>query len=107
MARGLMPTDDKQSPPSDAGMPAPMAPPRRRRNRSPPRSLTCSRSRVPPLPPPRGGRLDRETVEALDVVTHALVFVGHPHGLDLWRDALWGRRLSAGARRLSYGCWST
>jgi hypothetical protein len=48
--------------------------------------------------PAAAGALDRETVEALDVVTHALVFVRHPFGLELWREALWGRQLPDEAR---------
>lgn len=33
---------------------------------------------------------DQERVEALDIVTHALQFVGHPQALALWRDATAG-----------------
>ena len=44
------------------------------------------------------GVLDRETVEALDVVGHALTFTRHPRALELWRDALWNRRLAAETR---------
>lgn len=44
---------------------------------------------------PVRGVLDRETVEALDVVGHALTFSRHPRALELWRDALWNRRLAA------------
>jgi hypothetical protein len=49
--------------------------------------------------PATAGVLDRETVEALDVVNHALDFVRHPRGLDLWREALWERRLPEEARQ--------
>ena len=49
--------------------------------------------------PAAQGVLDRETVEALDVVTHALAFVGHPRGLELWREALLRRRFSDEVRQ--------
>jgi hypothetical protein len=42
--------------------------------------------------------LDRQAVEALDVVGHALAFVRHPRALELWRDALWNRELVPEAR---------
>jgi hypothetical protein len=48
---------------------------------------------------PTAGTLDREAVEALDVVSHALAFVRHPRALELWREALWGRRLTHEVRR--------
>jgi hypothetical protein len=47
---------------------------------------------------PDTGVLGRETVHALDVVYHALVFTKHPAGLRLWREALWNRRIDAEAR---------
>jgi hypothetical protein len=34
------------------------------------------------------GALSPQAVEALDVVTHALVFAHHPRALDLWRKAV-------------------
>ncbi|MGI5148114.1 hypothetical protein ACQEVC_17335 [Plantactinospora sp. CA-294935] len=34
---------------------------------------------------------DRHRIDALDVVTHAFEFVGHPRALDLWREAVAGR----------------
>jgi hypothetical protein len=37
------------------------------------------------------GETDRRRIEALDVVTHALEFVGHPDALNLWRGAAAGR----------------
>jgi hypothetical protein len=39
------------------------------------------------------GNTDVERIHALDVITHALDFVHHPHGLRIWREALWERRL--------------
>ena len=33
---------------------------------------------------------DPERIDALDIVTHALEFVGHPQALTLWRDAASG-----------------
>ena len=48
---------------------------------------------------PCAGLLDHETVEALDVIHHALVFVHHPRGNELWREALWHRRLSVETRQ--------
>src|SRR5512140_3180597 len=42
---------------------------------------------------PAEGVLDRHAVEALDVVGHALAFTRHPRALELWRDALWNRKL--------------
>jgi hypothetical protein len=47
---------------------------------------------------PTQGVLDRQAVEALDVVGHALAFTGHPRALVLWRDALWKQELGADAR---------
>jgi hypothetical protein len=47
---------------------------------------------------PEGGVLDPETVLALDIVHHALLFNDTADGLALWREALWGRRLAAAAR---------
>jgi hypothetical protein len=47
--------------------------------------------------PERRG-LDSDTVLALDIVTHALVFTGVEDGLSLWREALWGRKLPEQAR---------
>jgi hypothetical protein len=40
-----------------------------------------------------GQKLDPDTVEAIDVVHHALTFIRHPRGLELWRRALWGKEL--------------
>src|SRR5947209_3754858 len=47
---------------------------------------------------PRVGLLDHETVQALDVVHHALIFAHHPRGNELWREALWHRRFSVETR---------
>jgi len=47
---------------------------------------------------PECGRLDSETAQALDIVTHALELTGVEQGLSLWREALWGRKLSEKAR---------
>jgi hypothetical protein len=49
--------------------------------------------------PPIAGMLDREAVEALDVVNHALAFVRHARALELWREALWTRRLAGETRQ--------
>ena len=43
-------------------------------------------------------RLERETVEAVDVVTHALGFDRHPRALELWRQMLTEGRLSGETR---------
>jgi len=43
---------------------------------------------------PAHAYLDQETVEALDVVNHALHFVKHPRGLELWRAALWRKQVN-------------
>lgn len=48
---------------------------------------------------PTAGLLDSETVDALDVVNHALSFTRHPRALELWREALWQRKLSDGTRQ--------
>jgi hypothetical protein len=48
---------------------------------------------------PDAGVLGRETVHALDVIYHALVFTGHPAGLRLWREALWNGHIDAEAQR--------
>jgi hypothetical protein len=42
--------------------------------------------------------LEPETVEAIDVVNHALNFVHHPRALELWREALWGGALAPDAK---------
>jgi hypothetical protein len=47
---------------------------------------------------PERGELDRETILALDIVTHALEFTRVEGALSLWREALWGRRLPAQVR---------
>jgi len=47
---------------------------------------------------PEEGTLPAAQVEALDVVYHALVFERHPRGMEVWREALWQRRLSPEAR---------
>ncbi len=47
---------------------------------------------------PASGRLDAETVLALDIVTHALEFTHSRDGLFLWREALWGHTLREDAR---------
>jgi hypothetical protein len=49
--------------------------------------------------PAPAGVLDREAVEALDVVTHALAFVRHPRALELWRETLRERELSDEVRQ--------
>lgn len=47
----------------------------------------------------KGAILQRDTVEAIDIVHHAVTFVGHPRALELWREALWERRLARGAKQ--------
>ena len=47
---------------------------------------------------PTEGTLDHETVEALDVVHHALNFTNQADGLQIWREALWERKCSNNAR---------
>jgi hypothetical protein len=47
---------------------------------------------------PDAGVVGCETVHALDVIYHALVFTGHPAGLRLWREALWNRQIDPEAR---------
>lgn len=47
---------------------------------------------------PDRGVLDAETVLALDIVMHALVFTEAEGGHSLWREALWQRALSERAR---------
>ena len=49
------------------------------------------------------GVLGRHTVEALDVVGHALTFTRHPQALELWREALWNRQLVPEAREAVRG----
>jgi hypothetical protein len=34
-------------------------------------------------------KLDKDAVEAIDIVHHALVFTRHARGMELWRRALW------------------
>jgi hypothetical protein len=43
--------------------------------------------------PRRGEKLDKDTVEAIDIVHHGLVFTRHARGMELWRSALWLRRV--------------
>src|SRR5262245_48659939 len=44
---------------------------------------------------PAVGLLDSDTVLAFDIIMHSLQFVNHPQTLDLWREALWCRTVSA------------
>jgi hypothetical protein len=48
---------------------------------------------------PRTGVLDRASVEALDVLYHALTFTHNPNGLELWREGLKRRTVGREARR--------
>jgi hypothetical protein len=45
------------------------------------------------------GQLLRPAVEALDVVSHALLFTHSPDGLHEFREALWHGRLAPGAEQ--------
>jgi hypothetical protein len=45
-----------------------------------------------------GGQLSRASIEAIDVVYHAVTFTRNPRGLELWRQALWSQKLSAEAQ---------
>lgn len=47
---------------------------------------------------PNRGVLDPDTVLALDIVQHALSFTSHPEALELFREALWQRRLTDDVR---------
>jgi hypothetical protein len=47
---------------------------------------------------PVQGVLPDATVEALDVVYHALVLADEPRALEAWRRALWDRQLVPEAR---------
>jgi hypothetical protein len=46
-----------------------------------------------------GDVLPRDAVEALDIVNHALTFVRHARGLELWREVLWHRRIPDEVKR--------
>ena len=48
---------------------------------------------------PAEGLLAPDVVEALDAVNHALCFTREPRALELWREALWNRRLADPARQ--------
>lgn len=52
-----------------------------------------ARIRVALCSPARDGLLPPDCVDAVDIVAHGLDFAGHPDGLSLWREALWGQRL--------------
>lgn len=39
--------------------------------------------------PPKDGIVSRETVESLNILSHALEFTHHPQSLQIWREALW------------------
>ena len=47
--------------------------------------------------PRSGEKLDKDSVEAVDIVHHALVFTRHPRGMELWRSALWDQKFDAEA----------
>lgn len=49
--------------------------------------------------PRYGDKLAKDAVEGIDIVHHGLVFSRHPRGMELWRSALWGRRLEAEAEQ--------
>jgi hypothetical protein len=42
-------------------------------------------------------KLEKDAVEAIDIVHHGLVFSRHERGMDLWRAALWDQRLEPDA----------
>jgi hypothetical protein len=50
------------------------------------------------VPASEQGIIDMHTVEAIDVINHALAFVRHPGGLEHWRRALWRSELTAESR---------
>jgi hypothetical protein len=50
------------------------------------------------LPVSEEGLINPLTVEAVDVINHALAFVNYPAGLDHWRRALWQRELTDESR---------
>jgi hypothetical protein len=45
-----------------------------------------------------GEQLPKPTLEALDILAHALEFGQTPAGLEVWRTALWEGRLTADGR---------
>lgn len=49
--------------------------------------------------PRTGEKLDKDSVEAVDIVHHALVFTRHERGMELWRAALWEQRFDAEAEQ--------
>lgn len=49
--------------------------------------------------PRSGEKLDKDSVEAIDIVHHALVFARHARGMELWRKALWEQKLDWEAER--------
>ena len=53
--------------------------------------VTSIRARVEA--PRTNEKLDKDTVEAIDIVHHGLVFSRHERGMELWRSALWRRRV--------------
>jgi hypothetical protein len=44
-------------------------------------------------------KLEKDAVEAIDIVHHGLIFTRHERGLELWRAALWEQRLDPEAER--------
>jgi hypothetical protein len=45
-----------------------------------------------------GEKLPKPTLEALDIVTHAVEFSQTPNGFEVWRTALWQRHLTEEGR---------
>jgi len=43
--------------------------------------------------PRAGEKLSKDTVEAIDIVHHGLIFSRHQRGMELWRSALWQRQV--------------
>lgn len=86
VARGLAPFPSE----SACATPAPTVPD------EPPATHVAeviSRIQLALCSPTSDGVLPPDRVDALDIVAHGLAFAGHPDGLRLWREALWGQRL--------------
>jgi hypothetical protein len=49
--------------------------------------------------PPKYGVVSHETVEALNILSHALEFTHHPQSLQIWRAAFWRHQLCEEAKQ--------
>jgi hypothetical protein len=49
--------------------------------------------------PRSGEKLEKDSVEAVDIVHHALVFTRHQRGMELWRSALWDQQFDSEAEQ--------